>query len=112
MGEVTKKPAVVGDNSIAADRLRSNPEGAAKLHAVRQIIARHMDEIKTLFKPGARITVIVEFPNEPDCDVILTDDDVLDAIAALLRAERRLREYREGLRIPGVGRVDSPGRMN
>ncbi len=45
-----------------------------------------MDEIKRLFKPGAKITVMVRFPGFPTRDFMMTDD-VSDELRAMI--ERR-----------------------
>jgi uncharacterized protein (UPF0335 family) len=47
MGEVTKKPAVVGDNSIAADRLRSIVERIERLEAERKGLGNDIKDIYT-----------------------------------------------------------------
>jgi len=49
-----------------------------------------MDRILTLFKPGAKITVIVRSPNIPgDTDFIMTNDDLTEARYALQRQQER-----------------------
>jgi hypothetical protein len=51
-----------------------------------EIIGDYCDEIKRLFKPPMRITVLVRIPDFPDGtrDFVLTDDKLDDAAAALL----------------------------
>jgi hypothetical protein len=51
-----------------------------ELHAE---IANHCGEIADLFKPGVRITILVRNPNLEDADVLVTDDSIDSAIAAL-----------------------------
>ena len=52
--------------------------------------ADHMDRILRLFKPGAKITVIVRSPLVPgDTDFIMTDDDLTEVRAAILRQQER-----------------------
>jgi hypothetical protein len=52
--------------------------------------ADYMDHILKLFKPGAKITVIVRSPLVPgDTDFILTDDDLTEVRAAILRQQER-----------------------
>lgn len=52
---------------------------------VSEIAANHMDAILALFKPGAKITVLVRRPEKPDGtqDLVLTNDGIEKAIAAL-----------------------------
>ena len=45
----------------------------------------HLNKILKCFKLGAKITVIVRRPENDECDFILTDDDVSEAIKALER---------------------------
>lgn len=51
------------------------------------IIADHLDKISRLFKPGAKLTIVVRRPDMPDGsqDMIISDDTVDDVIAALGR---------------------------
>lgn len=53
----------------------------------RDEIASHMDAIVALFKPGVKITVLVRTPSHPDGsrDMVMTDDIIDEAVAALLR---------------------------
>lgn len=57
----------------------------AKLSAVRVEVAGRMDQILALFKPGAKITVLVRRPDHPDGsqDFVMTNDEFGGAIAAL-----------------------------
>jgi hypothetical protein len=48
-------------------------------------VGGYMDRIVKLFKPGAKITVIVRSPDYADRDFIMSDDDLEEAIAALRR---------------------------
>jgi hypothetical protein len=48
-------------------------------------ISDHMDAIMQLFKPGAKITVIVRRPGQPGQDFIMSDDELEEAIACLRR---------------------------
>lgn len=54
------------------------------LARARDEIAGHMDEILQIFKPGAKITVIVRREGAPDQDFLMTGDD-LDKVVALIR---------------------------
>lgn len=55
------------------------------LSRVGDEIGVHMDEIVGLFKPGAKITVIVRFPGLPDRDLIMSDDELEEVIVACRR---------------------------
>jgi hypothetical protein len=44
---------------------------------VQQRMSDHMDGILRLFKPGAKITVVVRNPGHGDADVILGNDGVI-----------------------------------
>lgn len=49
-----------------------------------QQIAFHMDEIARLFKPGAKLTLLVRSPGHPERDAFLSDEDNIDeAIEAI-----------------------------
>jgi len=53
------------------------------------VIGGHMDKILALFKPGAKITVVVRFPGLPDRDLIMSDDELEEVIAACRRRNGR-----------------------
>lgn len=57
----------------------------ASLEDTRDIIAEHLEGIKTLFKPGIKVTLLVRTETHPDGsrDLVMTDDDLETAIAAL-----------------------------
>ena len=61
-------------------------------------IANHAGDIAGLFKPGAKVTVLVRSPGIPDADVLVTDDSVDAIIAALeklrIRPEQKLTRAR------------------
>ncbi len=52
---------------------------------ISEIVADHMDAILKLFKPGAKITVLVRSPAHPDGsrDFVLANDTIDAAISAL-----------------------------
>lgn len=47
-----------------------------RLEYVRGEVAVRMDEIKRLFVAGAKISVLVRFPEFPLRDFMMTDDDL------------------------------------
>lgn len=55
-----------------------------------EMVADYCDEIKRLFKPPMRLTVLVRMPDYPDGsrDFILTDDQLDLAAAAILRRKK------------------------
>jgi pyoverdine/dityrosine biosynthesis protein Dit1 len=55
------------------------------LQNAQETCADYMERIVKLFKPGAKITVIVRTPYHPDRDFVMTDDNITDAIDALTR---------------------------
>lgn len=57
------------------------------LIAAQLEVAASMDRIKTGFKPGVKITVLVRTPDYPDQDFLMTDDTDTEIMAAI---ERRM----------------------
>ena len=55
------------------------------MQELRTIISEHLDEIKSLFKDG-RVTLIVRSPSLPDGTVLMSDDDIEEAIKAARKA--------------------------
>ena len=55
------------------------------LERAQDIVAGYLDEIRTVFKPGIKITVLVRTPNEPGRDFIMTDDTEADLTAMIAR---------------------------
>ena len=57
-------------------------------------IANHAGEIASFFKHGAKVTILVRNPSVEDADVLVTDDVIDSAIAALeklkTKEERKL----------------------
>lgn len=54
------------------------------LRLTQEAVSDHMDAILRLFKPGAKIAVIVRSPGHPDRDFLMTNDEGKE-IAALIR---------------------------
>jgi hypothetical protein len=60
------------------------------LHLVTESVSEYMDKILKLFRPGAKITVLVRSPQVPgDADFILTNDDLTEARKAIQRQQER-----------------------
>lgn len=63
---------------------RTSPASLELLH-VQQAASDHLDEIKVMFKPGVKVTLLVRTPTHPDRDFVMTDDDMAEAVAMLER---------------------------
>ena len=59
----------------------------APLEFVTEKVADRMDQILTHFKPGAKITVLVRTPGNDEADFCPSNDDIVQAIAALQRRQ-------------------------
>lgn len=74
-------------------------ERARKLDTIHHSISRRMAEIRRLFEPRARLTVLIRYPEHPDGSrdiaVAVTDDSLEEAIAALARLKQREDEQKE-----------------
>lgn len=60
--------------------------------ALRQLqddMSYHMDAILRMFKPGAKITVVVRNPGHGDADVVIGSDDLDETIGAIQRMKER-----------------------
>ena len=66
----------------------------SKLVNLHAEIANHAGEISDLFVRGAKVTILVRNPDLEDADVLVTNDEIDSAIAALgklkLKEERKL----------------------
>lgn len=54
-----------------------------------EIISGHMDEIVGLFKPGAKIAILVRSPGHPDRDFMMTDDSIEELEQMLARRKAK-----------------------
>ena len=52
-------------------------------------VQENVDDILALFKPGAKITVVVRHPGYPERDFMMTGDTIDGAIEALKRCKLR-----------------------
>jgi hypothetical protein len=59
------------------------------LEQVTELAADCMDKIKERFKPGAKITLLVRTPGMPLRDFCLTDDDLDEVFAAIVRRKEQ-----------------------
>ncbi|WAJ27118.1 hypothetical protein [Jiella sp. R10] len=57
----------------------------SQLDRVRQQVAAHLDVIGHLFIPGAKLTILVRRPGEPDCDFLMTNDEMSEVAAMVAR---------------------------
>lgn len=46
-----------------------------KLKATAIAVSNHLNDILECFKPGAKIAVVVWYPDKPNCDFVLNDPD-------------------------------------
>lgn len=63
-----------------------------KSHAVQLVRSRcseYLEQISWLFKPGAKITLLVRMPGFPEQDYMLGDDTIEGAMELLERCKRR-----------------------
>lgn len=58
------------------------------LDEVRDRVAQHMLEIVKLWKPGAKITVIVRTPTNDRADFLMSDDDLAQVVALVERRRK------------------------
>lgn len=58
------------------------------LEEVQDEVAVHMDDIVKMFKPGAKVTVLVRFPGFPERDFLMTSDDTDGIIEAVARRQQ------------------------
>ena len=54
-----------------------------QLQRTAETASYHLDEIKSLFKPGVKLTLLVRTPEHPDRDFLLSDDDLSEVSAAV-----------------------------
>jgi predicted small metal-binding protein len=52
---------------------------------VSKRINDHLNEILTLFKPGVKLTFLARTPGKPDCDFLMTADDLNEVEATIKR---------------------------
>lgn len=52
------------------------------LPEVQDEVACHLDDIKKLFKPGAKVMLLVGFPNDPEgrYDFVMGDNDLQEVM--------------------------------
>ncbi len=55
------------------------------LSNARAIASDHLQQIASLFRDGAKLTLVVRNPEHDDRDFILSNDDIAEAIKALGR---------------------------
>ncbi len=56
-----------------------------KLQRAYEIVGDKMEEVRALFLPGVKLTVIVRRPGKPEHDFMMTDDDPDEAVALIHR---------------------------
>lgn len=78
--------------ALQTRRNRDNGVSHVTSHAVQLVrnrCSQHLEAVAALFKPGAKITLIVRRPGFPDQDYLLGDDTIEGAIELLERCKAR-----------------------
>jgi hypothetical protein len=81
-------------DAMLAERVKPSME------ELRLAMASRMDEIARLFLPGAKVTVLVRRPDDPEADVLCTSDDLPELLAMVERCRKRELEQALGLPEP------------
>lgn len=63
-------------------------------------VEAHMDDILALFKPGAKVTVLVRTPGKPRADFCLTSDDLSEVAAMIQRRQEAAASTASGVEKP------------
>ena len=59
----------------------------AELAHVYREASRHLEAIAAMFKPGMKVTLVVRRPDEPEQELLLSDDSLDEVIAAVRRRQ-------------------------
>lgn len=82
----SRNPVMDTSRMESAQRRRRKIEaGAMSLVEVQEDVSGYLDKIIRLFKPGAKIAVLVRSPGSPDRDFMMTDDDLDELISMISR---------------------------
>ncbi len=57
-----------------------------------ELVQEHLDDISALFRPGAKVTLIVRHPGYPKRDFVITGDDWEGVAEVVERSKRREAE--------------------
>lgn len=60
-------------------------DDARRLQMTKTVAAAKMNEVKAMFKDGAKLTLLVRIPGNDEADFLLTDDQIDEAIKVLTR---------------------------
>jgi len=60
-----------------------------RLGEVHAEVAEHCAQVARLFKPGARVTILIRNPSLADGDMVVSDDQMDLVTAALLRLKQK-----------------------
>lgn len=61
----------------------------ADLLAAKLELGDLLDKVKRLFKPGNKVTLVIRNPGLGDADLVIGDDDLSEAVAAIERLKSR-----------------------
>ncbi len=56
-------------------------------------VAEHCAQVAKLFKPGAKVTILIRNPSQADGDMVVSDDAIDSAIAALERLKTKEEKH-------------------
>lgn len=59
------------------------------LRQVHAEVAEHAGQVADLFKPGARVTILIRNPQLEDGDIVVSDDSMESVIAAVQRLKEK-----------------------
>jgi len=62
-------------------------EVSQKLIDLHYVISEHLEEIERLFKVPVKVTIIIRTSDEPEGNVVVTDDDLQTVIGQLAISE-------------------------
>jgi hypothetical protein len=61
----------------------------SRIRGVHAEVANHCGDIADLFKPGAKVTILIRNPSQADGDMVVTDDEIDLAMQALQRLKEK-----------------------
>lgn len=67
------------------ERGETEVEKQRRVKRAQAFVADCMDDILSQFRPGAKITVLIRRPGDPDQDFCMTSDDLAEVAAMIQR---------------------------
>lgn len=62
---------------------------SVKLRQTQQFVSSCMDDMLACFKPVMKITVLIRNPENPEGDFCMTDDDLDEVVAMIMRRKEQ-----------------------